>query len=78
MALPVNLNEDGRIIDLISKHKTIEELLKKSFDENYDVYGDAINNGAIKLSPQWAGTGFNEYVRVLADFGSRLYYFKSK
>ncbi|MCX5775157.1 MAG: alpha-galactosidase [Firmicutes bacterium] len=78
MALPVNLNEDGRIIDLISKHKTIEELLKKSYDENYDVYGDAINNGAIKLSPQWSGTGFNEYVRVLADFGSRLYYFKTK
>jgi len=78
MALPVNLNEDGRIIDLISKHKTIEELLKKSYDENYDVYGDAINNGAIKLSPQWAGTGFNEHVRVLADFGSRLYYFKTR
>lgn len=78
MVSPVKVNEDGRLVDFISKHKTLEGLLKKSYDEAYDAFGDAFNYGAIKLEPQWAGTGFDEHVRVMADFGSRMYYFKTK
>ena len=33
-------------------------------------------NGALKLNQQWMGTGFNDQVRALGDFGSRLYYIK--
>lgn len=70
MITPVNLNEDGFLVDQISKHKTMD-----GEKESYEVYGDAINSGAIKLYPQFAGTGFDKNVRLLADFGSRLYYF---
>ena len=75
MAMPIKLNEDGFIVDLISKHRSIEQFLKIKEVERYFVYGDALNHGAVKLNPQWLGTGVNEHVRVLADFGSNLYYF---
>jgi hypothetical protein len=45
--------------------------------ESYLVSGAMINSGAIKLNPEWAGVGYDEKVRVLGDFGSRLYYFKA-
>lgn len=75
MAMPIKLNEDGFVIDLLSKHKSIEQLLKMKDVERYVMYGDALNHGAVKLNPQWLGTGVNDQVRILADFGSNLYYF---
>lgn len=68
---PVKLNENGLIVEEISKYKPIEGEY-----EEYRVSGDMLNNGAIKLKQEWAGVGFNENVRVLGDFGSRLYYIK--
>jgi hypothetical protein len=47
--------------------------------EAYDITGAALNAGAIRLKPQWHGTGWDEQsVRLLGDFGSRVYHFKMK
>ena len=55
----------------VSKHKTME-----AEKEDYIVDGAMLNNGAIKLTQEWCGTGFDNTIRFLGDFGSRLYYIK--
>jgi len=70
MVLPHRVNENGFLVDQVSHHKTMS-----GEKESYLVSGEMINNGAIKLNPEWAGVGYDESVRVLGDFGSRLYYF---
>ncbi|MFA5481167.1 MAG: alpha-galactosidase [Bacilli bacterium] len=71
MVLPVRVNENGLLIDQVAHHKTMA-----GEAESYAVSGAMINHGAIKLNPEWAGVGYDERVRVLGDFGSRLYYFE--
>ena len=65
MVSKVHLNEEGFLLDTMPGEK-----------ESYICSGAMINNGAIKLNQEWASIGFSEEVRVLGDFGSRLYYFK--
>ena len=45
--------------------------------DNYEVSGAALNNKAVILNPEWSASGLNDYVRVLGDFGSRLYTIKA-
>ena len=66
--LPVHLNPNGKIVDIASKHITMP-----SEKDNYIVKGSVLNNKGIILTPEWSASGFNEYVRVLRDYGSRLY-----
>ncbi|MDR2974616.1 MAG: alpha-galactosidase [Propionibacteriaceae bacterium] len=40
--------------------------------EQYDAYGVTLEDG-IFLANQYMGTGYNEHIRVLGDFGSNLY-----
>ena len=47
-------------------------------NESYELSGSALMSGALKLNQQWMGTGLNDSVRALGDFGSRLYYIKAK
>ncbi len=75
---PIHLNEDGFIVNFIDKRKTIEKLIKQDKHPSFIVTGSALNNGAVKLFPQWAGTGFNEKVRVVGDFGSEMYHIVAK
>ena len=44
--------------------------------EEYTLSAEALMAGALKLNQQWMGTGFNEHIRALGDFGSRLYHIK--
>ena len=71
MILPVHLNPDGWLVDFISKHKTIP-----GEQESYLVYGSVLNNRGLILNPEWSASGFNDGVRVMEDFGSRLYVVK--
>ena len=66
--LPFHLNPNGKLVDLVSKHMTMP-----SEKDNYIVKGNVLNNKGIILTPEWSASGFNEYVRVLRDYGSRLY-----
>ena len=45
--------------------------------ESYTCYGDALNFG-MNLEMQFEGTGYNEKIRLLGDFGSNLYLIKEK
>src|SRR5574344_796801 len=71
--LPVHLNPSGLLMHEIMNHKTMS-----AEKTNYLVSGDALNNGAIKLPQEWSGTGINNDIRILLDFGSRLYLIKEK
>ncbi|MFA5236127.1 MAG: alpha-galactosidase, partial [Bacilli bacterium] len=75
---PVHLNENGLIVNWIDKHRSIEQLMKMKKLPPLIASGAALNHGAVKLLPQWAGTGYNEAVRVLGDYGSELYYIKQE
>lgn len=68
MILPVHLNPRGKIVDFASRFITMP-----SEKDNYDVAGSVLNNKGILLTPEWSASGLNECVRVLRDFGSRLY-----
>jgi len=71
--LKVHLNPSGLLMHEIMNHKTMS-----AEKTNYLVSGDALNNGAIKLPQEWSGTGINNDIRILLDFGSRLYLIKEK
>ena len=70
MILPIHVNADGWLIQTVSKFKSMEMETTK-----YLVDGALLNNGLI-LKSEWAGNGYSEDARILADFGSRLYYVK--
>ena len=72
MISPIHLNPNGWLVNTLSKHFTMP-----GEKDNYVAYGSAFNNRAVILNPEWSASGFNDYVRVLGDFGSRLYTFKS-
>ncbi|MDD6154236.1 MAG: alpha-galactosidase [Eubacteriales bacterium] len=48
--------------------------------EHEDAYasGAVLMNGGIKLSPAYAGTGYNDKTRYFADFSSRLYFMETE
>ena len=70
MVSPIHLNCDGFLIRMYAKNATMP-----MEEEKYEVDGSLLNNGII-LKSEWAGNGYNENVRVLVDFGARLYYIK--
>ena len=70
--LPFKVNERGFIVNTVCKYKTMP-----GEKEEYTLSGAALLNGALKLNQQWMGTGFNENIRALGDFGSRLYHIKA-
>ena len=70
--LPFKINERGFIVNTVCKYYTMP-----SEKESYKLSGSALMSGALKLNQQWMGTGFNDFVRALGDFGSRLYYIKA-
>ena len=68
--LPVRLKSDGLIIRTVDKNYSLTD-----GHEIYTCYGDALNFG-INLEMQYEGTGYNENIRLLGDFGSNLYLIK--
>ena len=70
--LPIKVNEQGFLVYEVAKHMTIP-----GEHEKYTLSGKALMSGALKLKQQWMATGFNDDVRVLGDFGSRVYYIKA-
>lgn len=66
--LPVKIKGDGVIHTVISS-RYLFEMAK----ETYEVGGDLLNSYGLKLLQQFSGTGYNEHIRILSDYGSRLY-----
>ena len=68
MITPFHMNPNGWLVNVLSKHTTIP-----GEKEAYLVYGNALNNRGLILNPEWSASGMNDGVRILEDFGSRLY-----
>lgn len=78
-----NIKEFGDLINMISPihikkdsltHNLIA-LVKKMPGETEDctAYGDLFNNFGVKLKQGFAGTGYDEEVRLFQDYASRIY-----
>ncbi len=65
--LPVELNPDGAIMRIANRHYTLRDCV-----EQYTCSAAALEAG-LPLCEQFIGTGYNERVRMLGDFGSNLY-----
>ena len=66
--LPVHVNPEGRFVDIVSN------IIKMDGEvDNYVAYGSVFNNEGLIFVPRWSATGFNDDVRVLVDYDSRIY-----
>ncbi len=64
---PVHVNSDGAIMRYVDRHFSL-----KDGAEAYVCSGEALSSG-IPLAMQYSGTGYNDKIRVLGDWGSTLY-----
>ena len=81
--IKVNIEDFGDLINTVSPihirqdsalQRTISRFYKLGGDvENLEMFGSAIMNAGIKLLPAYAGTGYNDKIRIFPDFASRLY-----
>ncbi|MBI9009527.1 MAG: alpha-galactosidase [Tenericutes bacterium] len=71
-ALPIKLNHNGILFHILSNNYLYE------MEQDHQVLGgdQLVNNGFIPKQ-NFMGSGINESVRLMGDFGSRLYYFKA-
>jgi alpha-galactosidase len=71
LASPVHLKEDGVLVTMMSKKHD----MKSEIDEG-DVSGNALLSGGVSLKQEWSGVGYSTDIRLVGDFGGRLYYLK--
>jgi alpha-galactosidase len=65
--LPITLNPEGILLKLVGNYYCLTDSV-----ESYKANGDTLRHG-IKLNNQFIGSGYNEKVRMMGDFGSNLY-----
>ena len=66
--LPIHLKEEGTLVNLIAKFKSMpSETLEGKMS------GAGLMGGGLKFPPLWNGTGYGEKTSLMGDFGSRLY-----
>ena len=70
---PIHIKQDSLMHNVIAK-------AVKMMGESEDVCasGEILMKTGVALSPAFSGTGFNEKVRVFADFSSRLYFIEAE
>lgn len=67
-ALPIRLKASGTLFNLLSNH-----YLMPSETDDLVMEGDALNAWGFVPKQKFIGTGYNENVRLMCDFGSRVY-----
>lgn len=82
----INVKMFGGLLNMVSPikvkingvvHKVICYFYKLEGEiDHYKAYGSLLKNSGIRLSQQFLGTGYNNKVRVMSDFGSRIYVIK--
>lgn len=65
--MPIELNPDGMIVRLANRHYSMKDCV-----ETYTCSAKALSSG-IPLCEQFIGTGYNDKIRMLGDFGSNIY-----
>ncbi len=71
-ALPIKLNAKGIIFHLLANRYLFE-----AEKEDAIIAGNKLINQGFIPKQNFIGTGYNEFVRLMGDFGSRMYHFKS-
>lgn len=66
---PVHIKQDSIAHELVSRFVKLD-----GEEENITAYGDAMMASGVTLHPAFAGTGFDENVRLFRDFYARLYF----
>lgn len=68
-AAPIHVKQDSLL------HHTLAKFIKLDGEtEDYQVYGDTLMYGGVKLKQGFAGSGFNENIRIFQDYASRMYF----
>lgn len=70
---PIHVPINGTIHNAICNHMTFE-----AETEKVEAYGDELMYVGFLPSNQYMGTGYNKDIRIIGDFGSRMYYIKAK
>ena len=68
---PIHLKEDGLLLNVMNQKKDMQSEVQEG-----DVSGNALLSSGVFLDQEWSGTGYNKDIRLLGDFGGRLYYIK--
>lgn len=71
-ALPVKLSGDGAAMAMLSSR-----YMFPMAQERYTAGGDMLNRAGLHLAQQFGGTGYNNKIRILGDYGSRIYEIKA-
>lgn len=69
--IPVNIIEDGIVHTLASDNYMFEQE-----KEQVKAFGDEFMYAGFKPNSQFIGTGYNDKIRHIGDFGSRLYFLR--
>lgn len=69
MVSPVHVKQEGKLQQFLDNNFN----LIKSEIQQYTLGGDVLNKCGVKLYMQWGSTGYDDTVRYMGDFGSRLY-----
>jgi alpha-galactosidase len=70
-ALPIKLKAKGVLFHLLKNRY----LFSTEKDEQI-VTGDVLVNNGFIPKQRYIGTGYNDNIRLMGDFGSRIYYIK--
>ena len=69
--LPVKVNAGGHLM-----HAVADRYMMPCETERYAAYGDLLMYAGIRQKQAFTGTGYNENVRLMPDFSSRVYYLR--
>ena len=72
-ATPFHINPDGTMLTILSHHKDMKSEVDKGVAS-----GAVLAKKGPLLSDEWMGLGYNEHVRLMGDFGARLYLIQEK
>lgn len=67
-ALPIRLRATGTLFNLLANR-----YLMPSETEDLEMEGDALNGWGFVPKQKYIGSGYNDQVRLMGDFGSRVY-----
>lgn len=67
--LPVSVNTSGLLV-----HAAADRYMLDTEKESYTAAGDLLMEAGLRRKARFAGTGYNEEVRVMPDYSARLYY----
>ena len=73
MVAPIHVKEEGRLAYAASR---FFDLPIEKFSGS--AKGKTLCTGGVKLPQQWSGVGLNDHIRVVGDFGGRVYLFTKK